>query len=89
VATEQEIRGPALENAKRLVPLRDAPCDSEMAEQAMSVARSLANPTFGDVLSALPNRSLGLATLWRLIARGTLRVEVSTPITFDTAVTLI
>lgn len=89
VATEQEIRGPALENAKRLVPLRDAPCDPEMAEQAMSVARALATPTFGDVLTALPNRSLALATLWRLIARGTLRVELSAPINFDTPVTLI
>lgn len=89
IVTEQEIRGPTLENAKRLLPLRSAAYDFEMATRAITVVRSLAAPTFGAVLAALPaNRSLALATLWRLIARGALRVELSAPIDFDTPVSL-
>ena len=89
IVTEQEIRGPTLENVKRLLPLRSAPYDLEMAKRAMTIVRSLAAPTFGAVLAALPaNRSLALATLWRLIARGALSVELSVPINFDSPVSL-
>jgi hypothetical protein len=90
VVTEQEIRGTTLDNAKRLLPLRSAPCDPEIVQRAMTVVRSLDEPTFGSVLAAFPaNRSLALATLWRLIARGALRVELSAPINFDTSVSVI
>ena len=90
IVTEQEIRGTTLDNAKRLLPLRSAPCDLEMVQRAMTVVGSLAAPTFGSVLAAFPaNRSLALATLWRLIARGALRVELSAPINFDTPVSII
>lgn len=90
VVTEQEIRGTTLDNANRLLPLRSAPCDLEMVQRAMTVVRALAEPTLGSVLAAFPaSRSLALATLWRLIARGALRVELSAPINFDTPVSVI
>lgn len=89
VVTEQEIRGPTLHNAKRLLPLRNAPYDDDMATRAIAAVQSLTAPTFGTVLAALSaNRSLALATLWRLIARGTLRVELTTPINLHTPVAL-
>jgi len=88
--TEQEIRGPILENAKRLLPLRSAPVDPETAERALTAVGLLPVPTLGSVLAALPmSRSVTLATLWRLIARGTLRVDLAAPITIDTQVSLI
>jgi len=85
--TEREIRGPMLENAKRLLPLRSAPLRPEIVECALAVVGQLPAPTFGSVLAALPpGRPVFLATLWRLIARGTLRVDLAAPITFDTPV---
>jgi len=90
VVTEQDIRGPALENAKRLLPLRGAAWDTQMGARALAVARSLTAPTFGTVLAALPgSRALALSTIWRLIARGALRVELSAPITLHTPVAAI
>lgn len=88
IATEHDIRGPCLENAKRLLPLRRAPLDLEMAELVLTASRSLDAPTFGAVLTALPatRRRAALATLWRLIAQDTLRVDYSAPITFDTPI---
>jgi hypothetical protein len=87
IATERQIRGPTLENAKRLLPLRRAPLDVELAQQTIEASRQLEAPTFGAVLAALPvSKPLGLATIWRLIARGRLRVDLSTPITFDTPI---
>ncbi len=84
-ATEHDIRGPALKNAQRLLPLRDTPLDAEWAARVLAITRSLEAPTFGDVLEELrADRSAALATLWRLIARGTLRVDLSAPIGFDT-----
>jgi len=87
VVTEREVRGPLLENAKRLLPLRRAPLDAVLAERVLAAARSIESPTFGKVLAALPeNRRAALATMWRLIARGTLRVELSAAITFDSRI---
>jgi hypothetical protein len=87
IATERQIRGPALQNAKRLLPLRRAPLDVELASQALEASRRLDAPTFGAVLTALQvSRSIGLATIWRLIARGQLRVDLCAPITFDTPI---
>jgi hypothetical protein len=86
-ATERRIRGPVLENAKRLLPLRGIALDPQAVEQALAATRSLAAPTFGGLLAALPgSRAVNLALLWRLIARGALRVDLSAPITFDTAI---
>lgn len=83
--TEHDIRGPALKNAQRLLPLRGAPIDAQCATRVLTVTRSLEAPTFGGVLEELrTERSIVLATLWRLIARGALRVDLSAPIGFDT-----
>jgi hypothetical protein len=52
--------------------------------------RSAQPATFGGVLATLPvSRQAGLAALWRLIARGKLRVDLAAPITFDTRVSII
>lgn len=90
VVTEREIRGPLLQNAKRLTPLRTAPIDSDVAQLVLVAARSLESPTFGKVLATLPqSRSISLTTIWRLIARRELRVDLSAEITFDSPVSAI
>lgn len=89
IATERSIRRGALENAKRLLPLRNAPLDAEVAEQVLLLARSMAAPTFGGVLAALSqNRPAALASVWRLIARQALRVDLSIPITLATRISV-
>ncbi|MCA7118327.1 MAG: TnsA endonuclease N-terminal domain-containing protein [Acidibrevibacterium sp.] len=87
IATERGIRGPRLDVAKRLLPLRSAPIDTVLAERA--VARARANTvSFGDLVDDLPAaREAGLALLWRLIARGALAVDLTVPITAETRVT--
>jgi TnsA endonuclease-like protein len=82
VATERDIRGCALENAKRLLPLRIAPLDTEVARSVMATVRRLEAPTLANVLATVPaDRSSVLATLWCLIARASLYVDLSLPIT--------
>jgi hypothetical protein len=87
IATERRIRGLRLENAKRLLPLRHAPLDAEIAEHALAAARTLRAPSVGGILALLPtDRSRSLATLWCLIARGALRIDLSQRIGVDTQV---
>jgi TnsA endonuclease N terminal len=82
IATEREIRGCALENAKRLLPLRTAALDPDIAQSLLSAVRRLVAPTFAEVMTAVPaDRPSVLATLWCLLARGTLCVDLSLPIT--------
>lgn len=82
VATERQIRGCALENAKRLLPLRAAAFDPDIAQSLLSAVRRLVAPTFAEVMTAVPaDRPSVLATLWCLLARGTLYVDLSLPIT--------
>jgi hypothetical protein len=89
IATERSIRGGILENAKRLLPLRTAPLDVDVAEQVLLWARSMEAPTFGGALAALSdNRAAALASVWRLIARGALRVDLSVPITLATRISV-
>jgi hypothetical protein len=89
ITTERSIRGPVLDNAKRLLPLRRAPVDAGVIELVLNAARSTGTATFGGLLAVLPlSRQAGLAALWRLIARGTLRVDLAAPITFDTRVSI-
>ena len=67
IATERSIRRPGLENAKRLLPLREAPIEVGLADQVLSASRLLDRPTFGTVLAALPlSRHTALSTIWRL-----------------------
>jgi hypothetical protein len=89
VATERDIRGCVLENAKRLLPLRTAPLDPDLAKLLMAAVQGLAAPTVADVLAAVSaERSSVLAGLWRLLARGSLYVDLSAPITPSTRVRL-
>jgi hypothetical protein len=86
VVTELEIRGPLLANAQRLLPLRYAPIDPDLAARVLAAMQSQKSPTFGSVLAAVPGGGSSLATLWRLIARGLLRADLSGAISFDTPV---
>jgi hypothetical protein len=87
IATERSVRGSMLDNAKRLLPLRRAALDPGVAELVLFATRSANAPTVGGVLAALPvSRQAGLAALWRLIARGSLQVDLAAPITLDTRV---
>jgi hypothetical protein len=88
IATDTSIRGPLLENAKRLLPLRQAPLDAAIAQSAMLAAKSLVEPTFGCVVDALPcDRAMALNVVWRLVARGLLIVDLNAPVRLDTRVT--
>ena len=86
VVTELEIRGPQLTNAQRLLPLRGAPIDAELAERVLTATRSQVSPTFGSVLAAMSGDSALLGTLWRLIAHGRLGADLSTAISFNTRI---
>ncbi|MGK2952438.1 MAG: TnsA endonuclease N-terminal domain-containing protein [Thiobacillus sp.] len=87
IATERGIRGPRLEAAKRLLPLRSAPVDAALAERAIAYARAHAT-SFGQLVDVLPvSREAGLAVVWRLIARGALVADLTMPITANTQVT--
>ncbi len=89
IVTEDRIRGPTLENAKRLLPLRSAPLDAALARVTLETVSRLEAPTISDTISAVPmRRPAALAVLWQLIARGLLCVDVSAPITPDTPVLL-
>ena len=81
IATERAIRGPLLENAKRLLPLRSAPLDNGLADQIRAAIRKLSEPKFGDITSIVPsNRAAVLGALWRMIARGELRTDLTVPL---------
>lgn len=83
VVTEGDIRGCMLDNAKRLLPLRSLPMDAKAAMLVLTRAHSLRRPTFSALVAAVPDRSLALATIWCLIARRTLQVDLSVPITLN------
>lgn len=87
IVTESGIRGAVLDHARRLLPLRSAPLDSAVADRAMTAARSLAEPTFGAIVSAASqDRVQALGAVWRLIARGMLVADLTRPIRIDTMV---
>lgn len=83
IATEAHIRGQFLENAKRLLPLRALHLDAKAAMRVLTLANYLERPTIETLLSMQPHRSLALQTLWRLLARGTLRTDLSVPVTLN------
>jgi hypothetical protein len=88
IATERHIRGTTLDNAKRLLPLRAAPVDVNTARFVVAAIREDTSPTFGRVLSALPNRRAGLTTLWRLIARREVLVDQRSAISLEALLSL-
>jgi hypothetical protein len=66
IATERGIRGLVLGTAKRLLPLRTAPMDPVLAEEALSIVAVLGSPTFGQIVETLPvERSAALAVVWQ------------------------
>jgi hypothetical protein len=70
VATERDIRGCVLENAKRLLPLRLAALDPVISKQVAASVRRLSQPTLeGIIADVQAERSLVLATIWRMLAR--------------------
>jgi hypothetical protein len=77
-----------LDNAKRLLSLRTAPVDVDTASLVAAVIRADASPTFGRVLSALPSRRAGLTTLWRLIARREVLVDLRSTISLEALLSL-
>ena len=89
IVTDAEIRGSVLENAKRLLPLRRAPIDRKAAVRVLSTVAAMSASSFGTLTGAVSQqRSLTLATVWRLIARGELVVDLAHPISIDTEVRL-
>lgn len=87
IATERAIRVPMLDNARRLLPLRDAPLDLAMSEGALRTARSLRDPTFAQIVDGMPcDRAAALGAVWRLIAQGKLCVDLTAPIRPDSPV---
>ena len=81
IATERGIRGPWLDNARRLLPLRRVPLDPTSTEQALRATRSLIEPTFGGIVETMAcDRATALGAVWRLIAHGRLSVDLTTPI---------
>lgn len=89
VVTERHVRDAALDNAKRLLPLRRAPYDHEAAALVLAAIRDQKAPTFEGTLRGLPiSRQAALSALWRLIARGAVHVNLRTPIKPDTPLAL-
>ncbi len=87
IATECGIRGPLLDNARRLLPLRGTPLDPAACEHALRAARLLSDPTFGRIVDAMPcDRASALGAVWRLIAHGALRTDLAAPIRLDSPV---
>ncbi len=89
IVTESAIRGPRLEAAKRLLPLRAEPVDAAIATAMIDRVPRLETPNLGALLDTFPrNREAALSVIWRLIARRQLVVDLSTPIMRDTPVTV-
>ncbi|MGC4251621.1 MAG: FecR domain-containing protein [Sphingobium sp.] len=89
ILTERHIRGPRLDAAKRLLPLRDAPLDATIAEQAVRLVSDGRGVTLGVLAGLLPaSRQASLAVIWRMIARGLLRVDMNDPLGPDSRIAL-
>jgi len=87
IVTESAIRGPRLDAAKRLLPLRAAPVDAALAAVTLDCAGRLDSPSLGALIDELPgSHEAALTVVWRLIARGQLVVDLSRPIVRDTRV---
>lgn len=89
IATERDIRGYALENAKRLLPLRTAAFDQQIAHPMLSAVGRLVTPTVADLLAVVAaDRASVLGTLWCLLARGALYADLSQPLTLNSIIRL-
>jgi hypothetical protein len=90
VATERSIRTPRLSNAQRLLPLRNVWLDPQAVLQVQAAWVPMAQAvTFAELLQRLPGeRAAMLGLLWRMIARGALRVDLDVPITLNSCIEL-
>ncbi len=87
LVTEKEIRTPRLENATFLLPFRDRPADPAFRDRLLTAAaeapttvQGLADRVAGEAAS----RARVLPSLWTLIARFELVVDLDRPITMRT-----
>lgn len=88
-ATDRSIRSPLLLNAKRLLPLRAAHLDPLVSTKICDALATLDDPVLGTLVEAAQvERAAALGTIWRMIARGALRVELATPIGMNARVGL-
>ena len=89
IVTERSIRGPWLENARRLLPLRRAPLDHALAEMAKAIVGRMNMPTLRETVTAMPcDRVVALGAIWRLMARGDLLFDTRQAVGFDTRLRL-
>lgn len=89
IVTERSIRGPRLDNARRLLPLRRAPLDRALAETAKAIVGRMDAPTLQDTVTAMPcDRVAALGAIWRLMARGDLLFDTHRAVGFDTRLRL-
>ena len=89
IATERSIRSPLLLNAKRLLPLRAAHLDPAVPTKVFQAFASLPEPTLARLVAAVPGeRAVALGVIWRMIARGALRMDLTVPIDMNARVAL-
>ncbi len=80
IITERAVRVPELDLAMRLLPLRSAPVDAGLVETVRAVVAE--GLTFGALIEKTPApREAALAVVWRMIARGWIRVDIAMPVT--------
>ncbi|MER9586639.1 TnsA endonuclease N-terminal domain-containing protein [Mesorhizobium sp. M0276] len=89
IATERGIRGWRLEAARRFLPLRRDPVDDVLAKEALAAVSELGTPTLAKLIAALSlSQEASTALIWRMIAHGLLRVDLSSPIRMTTRVSV-
>jgi TnsA endonuclease N terminal len=89
IATDRSIRSPLLLNAKRLLPLRAAHLDPVVSIKICEAMATLSEPMLGTLVEAVQvERAEALGAIWRMIARGALRMELTTPISMNARVAL-
>jgi hypothetical protein len=70
-----------------LLPLRRAPIDTALVNDTLAAVSQLDSPTFARLIAALPlSHEESTALIWRMIARGLLQVDLSSPIHMTTRV---
>ncbi|CAI9121783.1 Tn7 transposase TnsA N-terminal domain-containing protein [Brytella acorum] len=85
IVTETAIRVPRLDNARRLLPLRKAPLDADLAMAARAIVSRMGTPTLGETVMAMScDRVMALGTIWRLMARGDLAFDPQLAVGFET-----
>lgn len=85
IATERGIRGPLLDNARRLLPLRDTVVDERVSEQILKLIGAMPVATLGRIVEETPGeRSFVLGTVWRLLASGRLSFDPYAPLVQST-----